>query len=470
MLKFLCPILLLCLNNIAFAMVLPELDEFSQNNIIAISIKDLQNDKYVFQFNNQIPLPPASTMKLVTAAAAADYFTDNKTIATKLSAFGSVRNGTLHGNIVLLFDQDPNFKRETLVTWFQDIAKKLHIHTIDGTIYIIDQKHPLPGVFQEESPDCYASSPHDAIINKNCITIKIKPTQNGKNADITLLNTAKNSLFTNNIITKDECTSDGNTSVHTSWSDSTSEIITLPGSPMELSGCISTNHYPIMIKTSPEHQSFISHQIRRSMKDAHIEHIGNFSWRDSLISQHTKKPLYEATHHSKPILSLLPKMLEISNNHFAHTLFNHITPHERWSQQENDIKALISKHNINFDNASITEGSGLSRYNLITTDQLVELLSVIHKNPRLHKLVELQLPINGQSGTLKDRLKNLGHNTQLQAKTGTLKNVKSLAGFLTVDKNVYAIAIIASGDKTTPDAFLEIEDALFGSIVKTLTF
>jgi len=73
------------------------------------------------------------------------------------------------------------------------------------------------------------------------------------------------------------------------------------------------------------------------------------------------------------------------------------------------------------------DGSGLSRYNLVTPNAMVRVLEhIYHKVPKV-KLYQL-LPESGKSGTLKSAFANLpGH---IHAKTGSMSHVYNLSGYL----------------------------------------
>ena len=77
---------------------------------------------------------------------------------------------------------------------------------------------------------------------------------------------------------------------------------------------------------------------------------------------------------------------------------------------------------------SYRDGSGLSRYNLIQPDQLVQIVAALHREVGRERLLEL-LPAGGVSGTLKNRFGNRPE-TYVWAKTGSLSGVICISGLL----------------------------------------
>ena len=77
------------------------------------------------------------------------------------------------------------------------------------------------------------------------------------------------------------------------------------------------------------------------------------------------------------------------------------------------------------------DGSGLSRYNLFTPNDMVYLLEKMYKEIPLQKLLDY-FPVGGETGTLKSWYAN--DKPFVYAKSGTLSNNYSLSGYLVTKK------------------------------------
>ena len=86
---------------------------------------------------------------------------------------------------------------------------------------------------------------------------------------------------------------------------------------------------------------------------------------------------------------------------------------------------------IQFKNAILADGSGLSRHNLISAKTMMEILQYIADNNSQLHLIEM-LPIAAKDGTLIGRksLRDAGLDGVVKAKTGALSGVYNLAGFI----------------------------------------
>lgn len=75
------------------------------------------------------------------------------------------------------------------------------------------------------------------------------------------------------------------------------------------------------------------------------------------------------------------------------------------------------------------DGNGLSRNNAISPKQLVDALYVMRTSPYFREFYE-SLPLAGITGTLHKAMKGSAAEGRVHAKTGTIGNVKSFAGYV----------------------------------------
>jgi len=108
-----------------------------------------------------------------------------------------------------------------------------------------------------------------------------------------------------------------------------------------------------------------------------------------------------------------------------------------------------------------TDGSGVSRYNLITSRTLISILNQIHKKIGWKGINKL-FPAGGISGTIKDYYKSK-KEPYVFAKTGTLSNNHNLSGFLIgKSKRKYIFSIMVNHHKSSNiDVRKAIGDLLF---------
>ena len=93
---------------------------------------------------------------------------------------------------------------------------------------------------------------------------------------------------------------------------------------------------------------------------------------------------------------------------------------------------------------SVADGSGLSRLNRVSPEDITEALAKAYDNPDISEAFLASLPISGVDGTLKKRFRNL--KGKIYAKTGYLEGARSLSGYVFGENGrVYVFSIISNG-------------------------
>ena len=87
------------------------------------------------------------------------------------------------------------------------------------------------------------------------------------------------------------------------------------------------------------------------------------------------------------------------------------------------------KTRIDVQGLELHDGSGLSRLNRISANHFISLLTYIYNSNNFEDFYNT-LPIAGQSGTIKWLCKKGSGKGRIHAKSGTLNNVKSYAGYI----------------------------------------
>ena len=94
------------------------------------------------------------------------------------------------------------------------------------------------------------------------------------------------------------------------------------------------------------------------------------------------------------------------------------------------IKHFWQKKGLNTDGMFLFDGSGLSRYNGITTKQLVSVLKYMKIKSRNLEIYYTSIPLVGIEGTVKYMCKGTSAVNNMRAKSGSLKNVIAYAGYV----------------------------------------
>ncbi|YAI81293.1 MAG: D-alanyl-D-alanine carboxypeptidase/D-alanyl-D-alanine endopeptidase [cyanobacterium endosymbiont of Rhopalodia sterrenbergii] len=111
-----------------------------------------------------------------------------------------------------------------------------------------------------------------------------------------------------------------------------------------------------------------------------------------------------------------------SNNYYADTLLSHIGGAAA-------AKSALAQMGVNPNSFRQADGSGLSRRNVATPRSLIMTLRAMYYAPDKDVFYS-SLPIAGISGTLRNRMKGTPAQGKVYAKTGTLRGVRALSGYM----------------------------------------
>ena len=171
--------------------------------------------------------------------------------------------------------------------------------------------------------------------------------------------------------------------------------------------------------------------------------------------------------HRTPLQDILTRAGKDSQNLFAECLLKRagyararragqVDARGSWKSGGEAVFALLYRAGIDSHGLSVADGSGLSRDNTCTANQLAELLGWEYSQPTGVVLTQ-SLATAGVDGSLKKRLKN--SDSRVHAKTGTMKGVRALAGYIDGESGPrYAFAVMFNGYKRTAAPYKEIQD------------
>lgn len=144
--------------------------------------------------------------------------------------------------------------------------------------------------------------------------------------------------------------------------------------------------------------------------------------------------IWSVDHH---ITKVLQRMMKKSDNYYAEMMFlqlahNH-TDSCTWNYRScaDEVRTVIQRAGGDVATLSIQDGSGLSHSNRVTPESLVRLLIYAYRQPEVYKTLCESLPIAGVDGTLGSRMKDSPAQNNVRAKTGTIRGVSTLSGYVT---------------------------------------
>ena len=111
-----------------------------------------------------------------------------------------------------------------------------------------------------------------------------------------------------------------------------------------------------------------------------------------------------------------------SDNAYANVLLSYLGGSQ-------SVQQALTTLGVDTNGYRLRDGSGLSRNNLATPRTLVSTLRAMY-HARGNDVFLASLPVAGISGTLKNRLRQTTAQGTVRAKTGTLRGVRALSGYV----------------------------------------
>ena len=440
----------------------------SHENLNAgIIVANLSTGKILYEKNPTRLFLPASNLKLFTAYAALKKLGPSFTYQTAVYADTShLQNGILDGNVYFKFSGDPELSLPQLNTLVSSLSIK-GIQKINGAVIIDNSDYDAaglgPGWMWDDQNYCFGAPVNALIIDHNCFSVNLFPA-NQLNA-LSFLKPVQPPLFVtlNNQIR----TVANNTGCKIKVQGNDNNNYTL-------NGCInsakpgSTKAATTLDIATRNAPLYATKSLAQLLQNNHIVvtkgiQFGLVNSNENLI----------AVTNSKPLTKIISDMLKPSDNLIANSLFKkmgELTSQRigSWETGKKAMQALLqSELFIEPHSQIIVDGSGESRYDLVTPQQILVLLLSVYRNPMLTNIYIPALPIAGIDGTLQDRMRAAGIKGRVLAKTGSMAGVSSLSGFIkTTHKQTLAFVILFNNFAGSETKYRALQDRICEYLVK----
>ena len=437
-----------------------------------VLVKCAKNNDTLYSLNAGKLLMPGSTIKIVTLAAAAERLGWDYVYDTRLVAAGSIDAGVLNGDLLVVGSGDPSIvdadgAAAGIFAGWADTLKSGGVHAITGRIIgddnAFDDEALGPGWAWDDLQGRDATGVSGLQYNENVVQATIAPGAAIGAPAIVMLTPAGSHLDLDSQIT-------------TAGAGAVPSIAARrsPGSSrLELHGSIPLVSEPIVRVVSVNNPTlFFVTALRNALTAQGIEVRGAAVDVDDLRDAPSPASgTVLVIHHSPPLSELATRLMKDSVNLYAETLLKTIGVASGAATFEGGrVAAAVTLQPWGVVPAGViqVDGSGLSRYNYVTPETLVTVLMHIDRNDGMREPFEGSLPVAGRDGTLAARMKGTAAEGNARAKSGTLANVRSLAGYVTsADGEPLVFAIVANNFGTMPEVAIAAIDAI---VVKLAEF
>ncbi len=428
------------------ALLLP----LQRDSLVAAYAVDVGTGQVLYGLQPERLMLPSSCEKVIAALAAFAVKGPESTLDTRLLLPQPLpKEGPYRGPMALRLGGDPTLKTAHLKQIFSALKG---LESWEGPLYLEAPWNVAPvgpGWMSEDLLEKYAAPISPAILDGNCVGVRIDPSMIDQGC-------ARASVAVAPAIFKAQSriivSPQAHGAIHSKWQGTT---LVLSGSIRPGSG-VQSFSLPIA-----DPQVFIARSVRQVLQELGIVHKGPICWgRASGPSW-----LCVAAHSSPPLAKIAATALKKSDNLRAEALFFTAASTgsrslDTWDAAGKNIQDIIKKHyQVDLSKAVISDGSGLSRFNLISPKNMVDLLISATKKP-FFTVFKKSLAHNGEKGTLQYRLGEPQYLKRLYGKTGAMTGSCCLEGYLQrKDGRCIAFALFFSNYKNSATFYRKHQDA-----------
>ncbi len=417
--------------------------ELPPNVHISLQVADLQTGQVLMERTPDLPLVPASTMKVVTSSAALSTLNPDFVFITEVLV-DKVKASSV-GNIYLKGFGDPYLVTEQLFKLTKEVRDK-GLTEVRGNI-VVDDSYFIPGEpidEQEKLGHRAYHAPYSALsLNFNSVKITVHPGAKVGDPAKVLFDPVSEYLTVKGGVKTVKGNHPANLAIERECTPKGRDVILISGTIG--TGAPSKSRYVNVCTPSLyAGEVFKEFLLREGIKV------------NGKVVQGKVPPTAVSYYkfESLPLGIVVYYLNKYSNNVMAELLGLAVgaAAHGAPGTREKGL-AVIRKHllSIGVDEGlfALSEASGLSRNNRLSASALVRcLLSTARSFPCNVEFMS-SLGVAGTDGTLKEKFTDQGARRRIRAKTGTLRGVNGLAGFgHSREGTVFAFAVLVnSGDK-----------------------
>jgi D-alanyl-D-alanine carboxypeptidase/D-alanyl-D-alanine-endopeptidase (penicillin-binding protein 4) len=420
--------------------------------MVGVKVTSLDSGRVLFEENAQKLLRPASNMKIYTVATALDRLSPDFRFTTSVYARSKPgADGTVKGDLTIFGRGDPSiaarFNNGDYMKGIDELANRIvaaGVKRVEGDLvgdetYFVGPKYGS-GWEWEDLTWYYGAEVTPLTINDNALDLFVKPGPTiGSRANITTGPPDPLLTIVNEVTTAGRGTR-RMISVHRGLAENKITISgTIALDDRGYTGGIGISHpgllFVYLLRAALNQKGVVV--TGKSRASGPTENLSAAAVPNTLSASQVEI----TTLQSPPLSVIAAQTLKPSQNLYTELILRtlgKIVPPENPPQDPQTsedlgleaVKGFLKAVGIRPESLVLSDGSGLSRNDMITAEASVELLSFMNRH-RYASVFRDALPIAGVDGTLKNRLKNTAAQNNLRAKTGSLSSAASLAGYVT---------------------------------------
>nr|WP_245200166.1 D-alanyl-D-alanine carboxypeptidase/D-alanyl-D-alanine-endopeptidase [Herbaspirillum sp. LeCh32-8] len=399
------------------------------------------------------PFNPASVMKLVTTDAALELLGPTYSWKTQAYIDGALDQGVLNGDLIIKGGGDPKLVMENFWLFLRQLRAR-GVKDIRGNL-VLDRSYFAestydPSQFDGDPQKPYNAGPDALLINYKTLAFRFEPNPAAGTVSVTMDPPLAGYAITPPRLSQEPCGD---------WQGKL--MLSNEATSAAFNGSFSADCGPKVWYVHPYRMS--SAQYAGAMfAQMWADLGGSFSGRvvNGLV---TPSARLMAESQSPTLPEVIRDINKYSNNVMARQVL--LTLAAEMSGQAGDtvggarvVRSWLSDKGLDTSGLAIENGAGLSRIERVTPALLAGMLAQAYRSPLMPEYVS-SMPLVGYDGTMRRRLKTQSVAGQAHIKTGTLNDVRSIAGFVQAASGKSYVVVFLINHQNAPSG-QKAQDAL----------
>jgi len=409
----------------------------------------------LLEWNDRAPLNPASTMKLVTSDAALELLGPTFSWRTRAYTNGTQTGDVLHGDLIIRGSGDPKMVLENFWLFLRRI-RATGIREIQGNLLLdhsaFEEAPYDPAAFDGDPMKPYNVGPDALLLNVEALNFRFTPDTMNGTVRVAVDPPLAGYPLVAPMLSTGEC-GDWQAKLRPAIDGNAARFV---GTYAVSCGEKSWYVYPYQM-THTRYFELVFRQLWAELGGSLTGEV-----RDGVLPADAR-PVAEWQ--SASLSEIIRDINKFSNNVMAKQLLLTLPIHVLQLPGSTErggavIKRWLGAKGIDAPELTIENGSGLSRSERISALTMGRLLQAAFHSPAMPEFIA-SLPIVGYDGTMRRRLTTEPVAGHAHIKTGTLKEVRAIAGYLqAASGRRYAVVCIinhlnAVNGQHAQDALLE---------------
>jgi len=409
----------------------------------AFFAQDVNSGEIISEYNPDMALRPASTLKLLSTATALELLTPDYRYITILEYSGKIDTArhVLNGNLIIKGGGDPTLgsgyfdqtKSKQFLKQWKEAVSRMGIDSVTGSVIadasVFSHEMVPPSWSWQNIGNYFGAGPCGLTIEDNTYSIYFNTgAKVGDTAKPVKISPTIPGLIIENHVTADSV----------NWDNSI--IFGAPyGKKRVIRGELPVGRHLFRVKGSMPDPAYIAAwQFDSALNAAGIRIAGS-----PTTLRRLKEKGSPLLFHDTPFDTLfsppLSQIIAQTNIHSINLFAEHCalsagialgaTP-ETTVAMDSIISFWFAK-GMDTEGIRLTDGSGLSQYDVITPRQMVFLLTYMKNNSHWFNAYYQSLAVGGETGTLEDMFFNTAARGNIHAKSGTIDGAKAYSGYVT---------------------------------------